>query len=368
MPLLEGRELLERQRVDPAELGQRALGGAQPLGLLLAVERRPARGSPPPRPPRPLNGDQLVGAVVGDQGLGVEAELLERALLELLDAHPLLGAGHLVAVHGVDQLVELAAEVAQPLAGLAQLLLATGAALLDAGALGGGRRDRLLEPGEHDGHARARPPRRRGPRAGAARGGRSPRPGRRARPARPAAASRPGRAGRGPAPRSCAAASRASISAARAARDSSASRSRSAVSGSSSGASSARRAATPARRAPRGPGRGPPAAAAMRLVEALGLGAGVAGLRAVLAELLGHRGQRRVGLVQLGQRDVDPAPGLLALALEGGDVEGEPLEGVRGRARAARSPRRRPPAPRSGSAGSRSRRRRSGRRAGRRRG
>ena len=36
-----------------------------------------------------------------------------------------------------------------------------------------------------------------------------------------------------------------------------------------------------------------------------------AGLRAVLAELLGDRGQRGVGLVQLGQRDVDPLLGVV---------------------------------------------------------
>ena len=47
----------------------------------------------------------------------------------------------------------------------------------------------------------------------------------------------------------------------------------------------------------------------MAWVEPLGLAAGGAGLRAVLAELLGHRGQGRVGLVQLGQRDVDAASG-----------------------------------------------------------
>ena len=58
-------------------------------------------------------GHQLVGAVVGDQPVGIEPELLQRPLLELLDPHPLLGAGHLVAVDGVDQLVVLAVEVAQ---------------------------------------------------------------------------------------------------------------------------------------------------------------------------------------------------------------------------------------------------------------
>ena len=40
VPLLHRRELLERERVDPAEHRQRALGGAQPLDLLLAHERR----------------------------------------------------------------------------------------------------------------------------------------------------------------------------------------------------------------------------------------------------------------------------------------------------------------------------------------
>ena len=40
VPLLQRGELLQRQRVDPAEHRQRALGRAQPLGLLLAVVRR----------------------------------------------------------------------------------------------------------------------------------------------------------------------------------------------------------------------------------------------------------------------------------------------------------------------------------------
>ena len=87
--------------------------------------------------------------VVGDQPVGVEAELVERPLLELLDPHPLLGAGHLVAVHGVDQLVEVAAQVAHLLARLAQLLLAPGPPLLDARAFGSGQGHGLLEPRQH---------------------------------------------------------------------------------------------------------------------------------------------------------------------------------------------------------------------------
>ncbi len=112
MPLLHGRELLERERVDPAQHRERPLGRAQPLLLLLADERR---GLGRLRALLDLagEGDELVGAVLGDQAVGVQAELVERPLLELLDPHPLLGAGHLVAVDGVDQLVVLAGQVAQ---------------------------------------------------------------------------------------------------------------------------------------------------------------------------------------------------------------------------------------------------------------
>ena len=114
------RELLERQRVDPAEHRQRALGGAQPLLLLLADERHRVRQLGRPLGPRRHrsrpDGTSWSGPYSATSAVGVEAELLERALLELLDAHPLLGAGHLVAVHRVDQLVVLAGQVAQPAA------------------------------------------------------------------------------------------------------------------------------------------------------------------------------------------------------------------------------------------------------------
>ena len=85
-----------------------------------------------------------------------------------------------------------------------------------------------------------------------------------------------------------------------------------------------------------------------RALEALGLAAGGAGLRAVLAELLGHRRQRRVGLVQLGQRDVDPLLRIEALGLHAGRLEREPLP-RRGRLGELGRWRRRPrPGPRSG--------------------
>ena len=51
--------------------------------------------------------DEDVGAVLVDEGLGVDAELLHRAGLEPLDPHPLLRARHLVAVHRRGQRLEL---------------------------------------------------------------------------------------------------------------------------------------------------------------------------------------------------------------------------------------------------------------------
>ena len=69
----------------------------------------------------------MVGTVVTHQGVSVEAQLLEDALLELLDLHPLLGTGQLVAVHRVDELVEFAAEVAQSGPDLHEGLFTTGA-------------------------------------------------------------------------------------------------------------------------------------------------------------------------------------------------------------------------------------------------
>ena len=314
MPLLQRGELLERQRVDLAEQGERALGGAQPLLPAPRGRTAPARA----RSARPLvrrrrlNGHELVGAVVGDQGVGVEAELLERALLELLDAHPLLGAGHLVAVHGVDQLVVLAGQVAQrgphgraarcsrSARAASTAARASAARWIETSSLASTTVDaRRRRP------AAARPSRTQ-PLAPLDRRG----PGPRAPPRRRARASRRGRAARGPAPRPCAArAGRPSRPGGRHGPPRRAARARS-VSGSSSG---------------RVLGRGQPRLEVGEPGEVLVAGLlgrrrsrvasrsasprADAGLGAELAELLGHGGQRRVGLVQLGQRDVDPAAG-----------------------------------------------------------
>ena len=102
----------------------------------------------------PKNGTRCLRAVVVDQPVGVHAELLERTLLELLDPHLLLGARHLVAVHGVDQLVVLAPQVTQRGAGCQQLLLALLSRLLDRGARVGRLHHAPLQPHQHEGRPR----------------------------------------------------------------------------------------------------------------------------------------------------------------------------------------------------------------------
>ena len=149
--LLERGELLEGQRVDPAEQGQRPVGGTGPLLLLLAdvghglwlrrlevdlVTRR-QRG-----------GDQLVRTVLGEQGLGVDAVLLQRPGLHRLDPQPLLGAGDLVAVHRAGQLLHLVGQLAQPAAYGGHLGVDGRARLLGRGTSGGRADEGTLEPGQ----------------------------------------------------------------------------------------------------------------------------------------------------------------------------------------------------------------------------
>ena len=151
--LLQGRELLQRERVHLAEHRHRPLGGAQALGLRLTVIRdRLGFG----RLVIDLVGflqdrrHELVGPVLGDEGVDLEPELLQRPCLQRLDPQPQLGAGHLVLVHGVGEPVELGAEVAQAGADVAQRLLAPGAGGLDVGSSSGRLLDGRLEARQHD--------------------------------------------------------------------------------------------------------------------------------------------------------------------------------------------------------------------------
>jgi len=45
--------------------------------------------------------------------VGVDAEVLDHAVLELLDAQALLGTGHLIAMHRVGEAFHLSAQLAQ---------------------------------------------------------------------------------------------------------------------------------------------------------------------------------------------------------------------------------------------------------------
>ena len=325
-------------------------------------------GCSSPSSTSPLNGHQLVGAVVGDQPVGVQPELLERPLLELLDAHLLLGAGHLVAVHGVDQLVVLLAEVAQRGADVEQLLLAAGAGLLDRGAGLGGPVDRDLEPAEHVADRAGRPPRRRGPRGAAARGARRRGRGPRARRWRRGPASRRGRAAPGPAPPRCAArAGRPSRPGGRPGRAST-SRSRTAgvgllVGGVLGGREPGLEVGEPGDRL---------VAGLLGLLDRLGRAARPRrgrrgpGSRTGRAPRRPRPGWRRTRAAWRARRRRASAP--RAARSPGGTCRSRAARRRRRPRRAARRPRRPRPGSRSGSAGWSSRRRRSGRRAGRRRG
>ena len=209
VPLLQRRELLQRQRVDLAEGGQVALGLRRPA-LLHAPGRRapgPARGSPAASAAATCCGrrrHRRGRPVLGEQRGQVDAVLLGRAALQRLDPVPLLGAGDLVAVHLVGQPVEVRGRRAHAGADLEQLglrreLRAEASASRSAAARASevaSAASAVSRVGAH-----ARPPRRR-PAPGRP-GRRPPARGRRA-PGGPAgAATRPGRAGRGPAPRRC---------------------------------------------------------------------------------------------------------------------------------------------------------------------
>ena len=137
-----GVELLQGERVDPSEDGEVAFGGAEPGGLLVAVvgdggwlfvligERR-AVGAGQHR-------DALVGPVLGDELLRVEAEFAERAVDELLDPHPVLDAHHLVLVGAADDLVEPGRRRLRRVPGLRGAGLGLAAGLLGGVALRGG--------------------------------------------------------------------------------------------------------------------------------------------------------------------------------------------------------------------------------------
>ena len=258
----------------------------------------------------------------------VEPELLQRPLLELLEPHPLLGAGHLVAVDAADQLVELAVRGRAASPGPR--------AAPPPGSGGGSRRP----------HARP-PPRRWSSPAG---------PSTTSTPAATARATSPSRrtrsrwaSARARASRSCWAArtsesarpasararssavrraSRASVSAARAARAASASSSRVSTSGSSSSdscaaASRCSSSASPARSASRAS-----SAAAIAVASRSASPLADRACEPCWASSSAIAARWASDSCSLRQRHVDPLLGLVALLLEPVQLEGEPLAGV----------------------------------------
>ena len=149
VPGRHGVELLEGQRVDPAQDGQVALGLAQARGLLVAVVgnglgllvilgQRRAVGAGDDR-------HELIGAVLRDQLLWLEAEFAERPVLQLLDPHAVLDAHHLVTVGAAHDLVEALGGGLRRVACLGGAGFGLAARLVRRIALGGG----LLAGGLH---------------------------------------------------------------------------------------------------------------------------------------------------------------------------------------------------------------------------
>lgn len=141
MPLLQRRELLQRERVHLPELLVRPFGRLEPLLLLGAVERAGlvARILGVLREHLALGGErgrhELMRPVLLDEPRGLHPQLLQRLGLQLLDPHPLLGPEHFPSVHGVGELVELALEVTPLVPGGGQLLLAARLGGVGGGAL-----------------------------------------------------------------------------------------------------------------------------------------------------------------------------------------------------------------------------------------
>ncbi len=151
MAFLQRGELLQRERVDLAEQGEVALGAGGALLLGGTVERARLRGDDLLAAVLGLLvlGDLdrsrrsgLVGAVLGDQRLDLDAVLVDGTLLELFDAQPLLGAHHLIAVDGVGEPRQFLGQFAAAAPQAEQLPLAHDPVLLGGVALGGGRGDR----------------------------------------------------------------------------------------------------------------------------------------------------------------------------------------------------------------------------------
>ena len=367
MPLLQRRELLQRQRVDPAEQGQRPLGAAQPLLLLGADVRRRVRldlAAPRPAPAAtagtswcgPYSATRASGSTPrSSSAFSCSASIRSRCSARATSSR---------CTQSVSR-SSSAAELAQPAADGAQLGVPLGPGRLGALAGLGRAGQRVLQVGERGLRGQrdlAAPPRPRGP--GALRRACGPGPVRRAPGRRPGPAGRPGRPAPGPAPRRCA--PRAGPRPRPAGRPGRPPRARRAARcrarASSSAVADCCRGGVPllelGQRRPVGR-RAASTAGRDRALQPLGLAAGGAGLGAELAELLGHGRHPGVGLVQpvQGGLHVPGRDGLLVHAPPAARTAARSSR-CAGLAEPGGRPRRPRPAPRAGSARWPTRRRR----------
>ena len=323
MPLLHRVELLQRQRVDPAQHAEGAFGGPQPL-LLLARGRTGA--APASRRPRPSartvrpgqHRHQLVGAVVGDQRLRSRARA--RSAPSRLSASTRMRC----SARAISSRCAASTSVSKSCVSVRTAARAALSAGFGLGPRPPRPRRAARPPAASD--RSTRPARYAAPACTAAAvrasrrhplaAGHAPGRGPAARSRRPGAGRRRGRPGPGPAPPACAARAGRPSRPPRASRASSASRSRSAGSGSVV-VGGLRRSGEPLLQLgqPRHIAVPGLLGASDRLAQPLGLVVGGPGGRAELAELLGQRRHRRVRLVQPGQRHLDGVRRGLAVPL-----------------------------------------------------
>ena len=155
--LLQGGELLECQRIHLAEQRETPLGRLE-TALLLGPVVRIGLGLRRVRIDLVAGGGrgrrhELVRAVLGHEGIGLDPELLDDATLDLLDAQPLLRSSYLVAMHRVGEALHLLAELTQGLAHLLQRGIARRLLLLALAALRIRARQRRVKVAQHDAHA-----------------------------------------------------------------------------------------------------------------------------------------------------------------------------------------------------------------------